>query len=49
MVVGFTVTVTWILFLKDKTHDLYEMIPGFFLGLAATVLVSRLTYRNNAR
>ena len=45
MVVGFVVTVGWILFFKSKTYDLYEMIPGFFIGLAATVLVSRLTYR----
>lgn len=48
MVVGFVVTVGWILFLKEKTYDLYEMIPGFFIGLATTILVSRLTYREPA-
>ena len=44
MVFGFGVTILWILKYKAETYDLYEMIPGFFVGLAVTWLVSRLTY-----
>ncbi len=43
MLAGFVVTVGWVLFFKSGFHDLYEMIPGFAAGLAATVGVSLLT------
>jgi len=45
MVLGFGVTVLWILQFKADTFDLYEMIPGFFVGLLTTLIVSRLTWR----
>jgi Na+/proline symporter len=43
MVTGFVSTVVWVLAFKASFYDLYEMIPGFFLGLAATVIVSLMT------
>jgi sodium/proline symporter len=43
MVTGFVVTVGWVLLFKERVYDLYEMIPGFLAGLAATWIVSRLT------
>jgi sodium/proline symporter len=43
MATGFLVTVGWVVFLKSDFYDLYEMIPGFLAGLAATVLVSLAT------
>lgn len=45
MVFGFGITILWILKFKAETHDLYEMIPGFFVGLLTTLIVSRLTWR----
>lgn len=46
MIVGFAVTVLWVELFKTGFYDLYEMIPGFFAGLAACVLVSLLTRPN---
>lgn len=43
MMGGFLTTVIWVLAFKAKTYDLYEMIPGFFVGLILTLLVSHLT------
>jgi sodium/proline symporter len=43
MVIGFAVTVVWILKFKADTYDLYEMIPGFFVGLAVIWIVSLFT------
>ena len=45
MITGFTVTVLWVLLFKERFYDLYEMLPGFFAGLAATVMVSLMTSR----
>ena len=45
MVLGFGVTILWILKYKAETYELYEMIPGFFVGLAVTVLVSLATHK----
>jgi Na+/proline symporter len=44
-VLGFGVTVLWILQFKADTFDLYEMIPGFFVGLLTILIVSRMTWR----
>ncbi len=33
----------WVLFLKEWSYDLYEMIPGFLVGFALTVGVSLFT------
>ncbi|MDA0328255.1 MAG: sodium/proline symporter [Gemmatimonadetes bacterium] len=46
MIVGFAVTVLWVELFKTGFYDLYEMIPGFFVGLAACVSVSLLTRPN---
>lgn len=43
MITGFAVTILWVLLLKERFYDLYEMLPGFFAGLAATVVVSLAT------
>lgn len=43
MVGGFAATVLWVVFLKERFWDLYEMIPGFAAGFACTVAVSLLT------
>jgi sodium/proline symporter len=43
MIGGFLVSVVWVLVMKQYTYDLYEMIPGFIVGMFLTVVVSRLT------
>ena len=43
MVGGFTVTVLWVLYFKERYWDLYEMIPGFAAGFACIVAVSLMT------
>lgn len=43
MVAGFAVTVLWVLLWKDGFYDLYEMVPGFAAGFAATIGVSLVT------
>ncbi|HSD71030.1 MAG TPA: sodium/proline symporter [Woeseiaceae bacterium] len=45
MVGGFLTSVLWVLLFKSQTYDLYEMIPGFLVGLALTTIVSRLRPR----
>jgi sodium/proline symporter len=41
MLGGFLTTVAWVLWLKPHFHDLLEVVPGFMVGLAFTVLFSR--------
>jgi len=43
MLVGFLTVLVWILFLKDASFDLYEMVPAFLIGLLTTVSVSLMT------
>ena len=43
MIAGFAATVIWVLVFKEGFYDLYEMIPGFAAGFAATVGVSLVT------
>jgi sodium/proline symporter len=40
---GFLTTLIWVVFFKAQFYDLYEMLPGFFVGLALTILVSSFT------
>jgi sodium/proline symporter len=40
---GFLTTVIWVVFFKAQFYDLYEMLPGFFVGLGLTILVSSFT------
>lgn len=43
MTTGFITTVGWVLFFKEQVLDLYEMIPGVFVGLGVTIVVSLFT------
>lgn len=43
MIAGFATTVLWVAVWKTGFYDLYEMIPGFLAGFAATVGVSLVT------
>jgi sodium/proline symporter len=43
MIAGFLTAVIWVALLKSHFYDLYEMIPGFAAGFAATILVSLMT------
>ena len=43
MVAGFLTAVVWVVAFKQHVYDLYEMIPGFIAGFAATVGVSLFT------
>lgn len=43
MVAGFLTAVIWVVALKPYAFDLYEMIPGLAVGVAATVVVSLMT------
>jgi len=45
MVFGFATTIVWIMQYKSSAYDLYELIPGFFVGLSVIWLVSLMTYR----
>ena len=43
MVCGFLAAVLWVLLLKGRFFDLYEMIPGFAVGFVVTIGVSLAT------
>jgi Na+/proline symporter len=43
MLGGFLTTITWVLWLKPYFYDLLEVIPGFIVGLALTIIVSKVT------
>lgn len=43
MIGGFFTAVLWVLFLKERFYDLYEMLPGFAVGFLVTVVVSLFT------
>jgi sodium/proline symporter len=43
MLGGFLTTVVWVIWLKPHFYDLLEVIPGFIVGLALTVIISKLT------
>jgi len=40
---GFVTTIVWVVWFKEKTYELYEMIPGLAIGLVLAFVVSRLT------
>ena len=48
MVFGFATTIIWVLQFKEAAHDLYELIPGFVVGLGVTWLVSVMTYKEES-
>ena len=43
MLGGFLTSVGWVLFFKEQTYDLYEAVPGFFVGICFTLIVSKMT------
>ena len=43
MLGGFATTVVWVLWLKTYFFGLLEIIPGFIVGLALTIIVSNVT------
>jgi len=43
MATGFITVILWVLVFKSRFYDLYEMIPGFIAGFAATFGVSLFT------
>lgn len=43
MLGGFLTSVGWVLFFKQQSYDLYEAIPGFFVGICLTLIVSKMT------
>jgi sodium/proline symporter len=43
MLGGFLTSVLWVLVFKSQTYELYEMIPGFIVGVALTFIVSHMT------
>lgn len=45
MVAGFATSIIWVELFKDRTHDLYEAIPGFLVGIIVTYVVSALTHK----
>jgi sodium/proline symporter len=42
MLGGFITTVAWVLWFKPYFYDLLEIIPGFIVGLALTIIISKL-------
>ncbi|GAF82305.1 unnamed protein product, partial [marine sediment metagenome] len=40
---GFVTTIVWVVWFKERTFDLYEMIPGLVVGLGLAFVVSRMT------
>lgn len=43
MLGGYLTSVLWVIVFKANTFELYEMIPGFVVGITLTLLVSQLT------
>ena len=49
MLAGFATTVLWVVFFKAASGNLLEIIPGFAVGLAVTLGVSRATSASHSR
>lgn len=43
MIGGFATAVLWVVMLKARVYELYEMIPGFLVSLTLTIGVSLFT------
>ena len=46
MLGGFLTTIVWVLWFKEASYGLLEIIPGFLVGLVLTVVVSAVTHRD---
>jgi len=44
MLGGFLTTVAWVIWFKPHFYELLEVIPGFIVGLALTLIVSKVTH-----
>ena len=44
MLGGFLTTVAWVLWIKPHFYELLEVIPGFIVGLALTLIISKVTH-----
>jgi sodium/proline symporter len=40
---GFVTTIVWVVWFKERTFELYEMIPGLAIGLGLAFVVGRMT------
>lgn len=48
MLGGFLTSVFWVVAFKSRSYELYEMIPGFVVGILLTVAVSRLGFAGDS-
>jgi len=44
MIGGFSTSILWVVFAKENFYDLYEMVPGFIVGMALTIIVIHFTH-----
>ena len=44
MLGGFLTTVAWVVWFKPHFYELLEVIPGFIVGLALTLIISKVTH-----
>jgi sodium/proline symporter len=47
MLGGFLTSVVWVMAFKEQTYGLYEAVPGFFVGIVLTIIVSNMTQPAN--
>jgi len=45
---GFAATIVWVVLFKHHAYDLYELVPGFLVGLALVLGVSRWSRRGRS-
>jgi len=43
MLGGFFTTMAWVLWFKPEFYELLEVVPGFLVGLALTIIISKVT------
>jgi len=43
MLGGFSITVIWVIFIKEHAYNMYEAIPGFIGGFLLIFIVSLVT------
>lgn len=47
MLGGFLTSIVWVVAFKEQTYGLYEAVPGFFVGIVLTIIVSNMTQPAN--
>jgi len=48
MLGGFLTSVIWVLAFREISYELYEAVPGFIVGMLATLVVSKMTYTTSS-